>query len=780
MRPPQGGFFGYNRVMFWADKIAKEIIDSGQYKPYWVDDMKTPSGRIHVGSLRGVIIHDIVYKALLDAKQKATFTYVFEDHDPMDGLPVYLEEKHWSQYLGQPLFTIPSPDPKFSNYGQYFALEFQEVFNKIGCEPTIIWMSEVYKSGKMNDSVRLCLDNASEIRKIYQEMYKKKLPDSWYPFQVVCPKCGKISTARVTDWGGKEVSFTCVVDAVTWTRGCGHSGKTSPFSDKDRYAGKLSWKVEWPVKWKVIGVTVEGAGKDHMSRGGSHDVAKEVCARVIHYPVPYPVPYEFFLIGGKKMSSSKGVGSSAKEVSDVLSPYLLRFLFTRTDYNQAINFDPMGNLYIPDLFDEYDRCWQEYNQGGEENLVRAFELSQLSALPDKQEKLFIPRFRDIANFTQLPNIHLLSKFEQIKGSTLTNEEKNILKERLTYAYVWLSKYAPDEYRYQISIKAYSEINLTEDQWAFLNDLVRVWEEAQDPEALQSEIFKLAKTKAIDLKKAFEALYIVTLGKSRGPRAGWLLKKFPKEVIVDRLTLNKQKKTAKSETKTVVLKKPEYFSIDPLVKSKYPSVSIGIALISGASIAKSNPAIEKEKQAFLSSLDGLTTERIGTYPEIVSYRKLYRQMGIDWHSRRPSPEALLRRVALGKGLYNVNICVDAYNLVVMKHRISVGAFDADNVQFPTVLRFAGEGDELLLLGDSEVTKYTSKELAYYDKEGGYNIDFNFRDAQRTKVTEDTKNIWINVDGVFDISSAQVEKSLNESIEMILHFCGGTVEFVGVVK
>ena len=51
--------------MYWADKIASEIIKSGKHKPFWVDDMKTPSGRMHVGSLRGVIIHDLIYKALL-------------------------------------------------------------------------------------------------------------------------------------------------------------------------------------------------------------------------------------------------------------------------------------------------------------------------------------------------------------------------------------------------------------------------------------------------------------------------------------------------------------------------------------------------------------------------------------------------------------------------------------------------------------------------------------------------------------------------------------------
>ena len=40
-----------------------------------------------------------------------------------------------------------------------------------------------------------------------------------------------------------------------------------------RGAGKLPWKLEWVAKWKVLPVTVEGAGKDHMGAGGSHKVA---------------------------------------------------------------------------------------------------------------------------------------------------------------------------------------------------------------------------------------------------------------------------------------------------------------------------------------------------------------------------------------------------------------------------------------------------------------------------------------------------------------------------
>jgi DNA/RNA-binding domain of Phe-tRNA-synthetase-like protein len=209
------------------------------------------------------------------------------------------------------------------------------------------------------------------------------------------------------------------------------------------------------------------------------------------------------------------------------------------------------------------------------------------------------------------------------------------------------------------------------------------------------------------------------------------------------------------------------------------MSIGIAVIRGVKIQKENNELEDEKQKLLDDLSSLTTEELGEYPEVKDYRKLYKEMGVDWHSKRPSPEALLRRIATKKGLYTINTCVDAYNLVVMRNKVSVGAFDLDKIKFPTVLRLANAGEKILLLGDSEPTEYTDKEIAYFDEEGGYNMDFNYRDAQRTAVQLDTQNLLVNVDGVFDITPEQVEKTLKEACDLIIKYCGGEVAEFGVV-
>lgn len=498
--------------MFWADQIAKEIIKSHKYKPYWVDDMKTPSGRIHVGALRGVVVHDLIYKALIDAGVEAKYTYVFDNHDPMDALPVYLEKEKFGKYLGTPLYKIPSPVKGYSNYGECFAKDFIEVFNTIGCHPEIIWSADLYMSGKMNDAIKTCLEKADSIKGIYEELYKKPLPKDWYPFQVFCPECGKVSTTRVYGWDGKEVSFTCEVDRLAWTKGCGYRGKVAPFSNKNGIAGKLPWKVEWPAKWQAIGVTIEGAGKDHMSAGGSHDVAKRVAERVLDYPVPYGFAYEFFLIGGKKMSSSKGRGSSAVEMLDILPPELLRFLMVKTKINQAINFDPRGDT-IPKLFDEY----QSAAEAKDDDLARIFELSQVDGLK-RPPKV---RFTQLAQWAQMPNME-----EKIKEEGFEQWAK--------YARVWVEKYAPESEKFLVQPQVPQQAkNLSDKQKAFLNKIAEELTKEWEAEDFQTNLYNWAKELGLPPKDAFAAIYLSLIGKDHGPKAAWLILSLEKEFVKKR-------------------------------------------------------------------------------------------------------------------------------------------------------------------------------------------------------------------------------------------------------
>lgn len=501
--------------MFWVDNVVAEL-KKRKLPLEWVDDMKTPSGRIHVGALRGVVVHDLIFKALKEFGVKARYTYIFDNHDPMDSLPVYLPQAQFEKYLGVPLYKIPSPEKGFKNYAEYYAFEFKDVFNKIGCNPKILWSADLYLSGKMNPLIKECLDKAQGIRKIYEELYEKQIAKDWYPFQPYCTKCGKVSTTKVYAWDGKEVSFVCNVEGLDWTKGCGLKGKISPFSDKKGIAGKLPWKVEWAAKWKTLGITVEGAGEDHMSKGGSHDLASLICERVINYPIPYPLPYMFFLVGGRKMSSSKGRGSSASEMLEILPPELLRFLMVKTKISQQINFDPSEDT-IPKLFDEYQKAADAYFNKKDKDLARIFELSQV----DKIKKPPSIRFSVLAQWVQMPNMD-----DAIKKEGFERWAK--------YAKIWVEKYAPESERFSTQQSLPKNVkNLSDKQKEYLHKVSLKLNKSWKPEDFQVNLFEWAKELELPSKDAFSAIYISLLNKNYGPKAGWLILSLDKEFIKKR-------------------------------------------------------------------------------------------------------------------------------------------------------------------------------------------------------------------------------------------------------
>lgn len=501
--------------MFWADIVAKNLKNSGHHI---VADGKTPSGKVHVGSLRGVLIHDFVHKSLLSEKVNSKYIYYFDDFDPMDGLPVYLDQEKYEKYMGVPLKDIPAPEGSGS-YADYYATDFRNVFESLGAKPEIIYTSHLYKSGKFDEPLRVALDNAEKIQEIYHRISGSIKKKGWLPFQPVCPDCGKIGTTHATNWDGQQVEFTCEETLVEWAKGCGYQGKISPFGG----TGKMPWKVEWPAKWFVLGTTVEGAGKDHSSAGGTRDVANAIAREVFQKEPPADLAYEHILFGGKKMSSSKGLGSSAAEVAELLPAEVLRFLFARIPYQRAIDFDPGQENTIPDLFDEFDRGQKAFFEKTNEDLAKTWEASQIGEI--QQE--FNLRFSTIVEY--LKNLKteeaILVEAEKGKGEKLTSTDEAAIKLRIKYAKLWLDGFDKEE----VSEK----VELTEKQKELLKLLTEELTEEMSEDEVQNFIYNKGKDLGLKPSETFQAVYRVLLGKDQGPKAGALVKSIGLDTVKEK-------------------------------------------------------------------------------------------------------------------------------------------------------------------------------------------------------------------------------------------------------
>jgi len=511
------------------------VLASRPADRYVVNDAKSPSGPIHVGSLRGVVLHDCVARALRDRGRPARFLYGFDDYDPMDGRPAGVPEE-FDRYLGVPLSEIPAPAGDATSYARHFGLGFAGVFHRLGADPEIYWTSEMYKSGAFNEAIRIALDRAEELIGIDREISGSRKAER-HPIQPVCEQCGRIGTTLVTGWDGRAVRYECRPDKVVWARGCGHHGSRSPFDG----GSKLQYKAEWAAKWWILQVSVEGAGKDHMTKGGSHDVASAMCDRVFAYPPPFPIPYEWFLVGGRKMSTSRGVGVAADELVEILRPDLARFLMVRPHYRQQINFDPAGET-IPTLYDEYDRAAAAYfgetegKTAAETELVRdnarTFYFSRTGGEPPRTYRM---RFAKVAYLMQMPTVNVHEAAAGERGASLSEADRAELDRRMEDARRWLMTYAPEQYRFQVQ-SSLPPVALSSEQrrlLARLADVIR-GRDAWRGEDLHAQLHALKAELGLPAKEAFEAIYLVFLGKPSGPQAGWFLASLDRGFVLGRL------------------------------------------------------------------------------------------------------------------------------------------------------------------------------------------------------------------------------------------------------
>lgn len=528
--------------MFWAEKIADEVMRRNEERikrgePIIVRDEKTASGRVHVGSLRSASLHAIVADVLKTRGVPVKFYFEINDFDPMDGIPGYLDESAYQQYLGRPLYTIPSPETGAENFAELYGQEYVDVLHNIGFNPEVYRASELYLSGKMNECIRTALEKREIIREIYKNVSKSERSADWYPLSVICEQCGRHSTTKVTDFDREMVTYTCTTGVVDWADGCGHEGRVSPLNGN----AKLPWKVEWAAKFKVMGVHFEGGGKDHYSKGGSREVAETISREVFEYEPPYGVFNEFFLVGGKKMSSSKGNAATAIELSELLPPHILRLLLIRTPINRQIDFDPTGDS-IPVLFDTYDRFAEKHWSTVADDDTQIFYFAHKPEGRDHAlEQRFLPRFSQVAFLVQMPHMQLSDEVAKMKGETLTDADTAELAMRSEYAHRWLSDYADERniFKLQDSMPA-EAAGLTavqKEALMLLADKIDA-KVSFDGQALHERIHEVKESSGLTPQEFFSAIYLVFLGKDHGPKIGWFLSTLDKDFVVTRLRLSK--------------------------------------------------------------------------------------------------------------------------------------------------------------------------------------------------------------------------------------------------
>ena len=524
--------------MHWIDRVARALLKRG--KKHVIASGISISGHIHVGHSNDVFIADGIRRAVEESGGKATALWYADDYDPMRRIPWPLNQgehaERYRKYLGMPYIDIPSPDPEYENFVEYFSKSFVDSLRDFGVKVKVYSGAKIYRSGKMSRLVKTALENAGEIRKILNRYRSTPLPDDWLPYDAICEKCGKIATTKAFAWDGSVVKYRC--EGCDYAPGCGHEGE----SDYTNGEGKLTWRVEWPARWKLLGVTCEPFGKDHAVAGGSYDTGRSIAKRIFNYDAPYPVPYEWVSFRGDRMSSSRGVVFTLPQWLEIAEPELLRYFIFRSKSMKAKDFDP--GLPLLDLYDEFDMIEQVYfdrrdvaEPKRKKQYKRIYELSLVGPPPIRPVQRLPFRFAAVLCQVTQDEQHAIEIMTS-KGILAKPSGRDIRLAliRLRRARNWVSKYAPERLRFRVleEVPVEAVRRLTEKQ---KEGLARLADDLSSrdytPVELHNRIYEIGKSIELKPSELFKAVYLALLGRESGPRVGNFVSVLDREFVIGR-------------------------------------------------------------------------------------------------------------------------------------------------------------------------------------------------------------------------------------------------------
>lgn len=443
----------------------------------------SPSGNIHIGNLREVLVAEAVARALKERGEQVRFIFHADTIDPLRKIAPGIPQSYES-YIGHSLSGIPDPAGCHESYAEHFLAPFEQTLEAMGMEIEVLRSHRLYEQGVYAGVTREALEKTGALRHILQEVTGRSMPSSWSPY------LPRASSGKLT--GNKILEHLSDEHKVIFVDETGRE----EVADYSIGEGKLGWRVELAARWKALGVTFEPFGKDHTSRGGSTDTADRMAREVFNYSIPGRYEYEWLQIKGVgAMSSSKGIVLLPGDMLRIAPPDALRQMVLGRDPSKALDID---------LAEGFPRFMDEYRAMVREHPVPFAHLVTVAQTVG-------------GDVQAAAEVLGRSGYEEAASDT----EK--LSRDLYYARNWTERWAPESYRFNLLEEVPAQARqLSEEQRGYLEVLAGRLREGMAGDEIQDLLYSTAVEMGMKPKLAFSTVYMVLLGKSSGPRAGWFL------------------------------------------------------------------------------------------------------------------------------------------------------------------------------------------------------------------------------------------------------------------
>jgi len=216
-----------------------------------------------------------------------------------------------------------------------------------------------------------------------------------------------------------------------------------------------------------------------------------------------------------------------------------------------------------------------------------------------------------------------------------------------------------------------------------------------------------------------------------------------------------------------------FRVDQALFERFPELAIGVVIATGIdNRGHGEPAASFLREQVDTVRSTWSLDHLETDPRITSWREAYRAFGAKPKKHRCSVENMIRMILDGAAFPSINKAVDVYNAISLKHCVPAGGDDLDRVVGDIVLTFAGGDERFVPLNDTDSMPPKPGEVIYRDDEDVLCRRWNWRECDKSKMTVESTNLCLVVEGLPPVSAKEVAHISAELGEAIETFCGGS--------
>ena len=203
-------------------------------------------------------------------------------------------------------------------------------------------------------------------------------------------------------------------------------------------------------------------------------------------------------------------------------------------------------------------------------------------------------------------------------------------------------------------------------------------------------------------------------------------------------------------------------------------TVGIVITDIDNKTKTEKFINFKSKAYNALKEKYKNFDIETDFILKGFNELHKKIGVKRRKNTPIGENILKQFFKNDKLLQKDKLMTLYNIITLDSRLSIAIYDMDKIEKDVTLKIL-ENNQTFLSVDNEERIANKGEYVYSDsKDIIYRLEVE--QSNKALITEDTKNIFITIEGNEATSNEYLMEVASETIELITTYCGGDADII----